>query len=82
MNFQGKMRYLGLEPKTSKKSGNSYFMAKLMHGQTILEFYVPADKILLVTELGKTDQFAEIECEFELSAYNGKNEVSLNRVIV
>jgi len=79
MNFTTKMRYLGIEPKTSKGTGKAYLLAKFMECESsaIYEFYVPADKLQLVTDLGQLQQFTEIGVKLEMSSYNGKAQIDL-----
>jgi hypothetical protein len=82
MIFTTKMVFLGIEPKESKKSGNQYLMAKFMEteGSSIFEFYVPSDRLKLVTDLGQTDRFSEVGVKLKVSSFNSKAQVDLEGV--
>lgn len=82
MKFNTKMMYLGLETKSSTKTGKSYLLAKFMDIDTnsIYEFYVPADKLVLVTDLGKLKQFTEVPVLLQVSSYNNKAQIDLEGV--
>lgn len=77
-----KMMYLGIEPKTSNKTGKSYLMAKFMERETsaVYEFYVPSDKLKLVTDMGQLSQFTEVGVKLEISSYKGEPRIDLHSV--
>lgn len=74
--------YLGFTTNTSKKSGASYLLVKMMDKTTsaIFEFYVPADKLQLVTSVGQTPQFSEVNVKLKISSFNNKAQVDLEEV--
>lgn len=82
MIFTTKMMYLGFETRTSKKSGSSYLLGKFMERETsaIFEFYIPADKLQLVTDLGQLKPFSEVGVRLVMSSYNGKADINLEGV--
>lgn len=82
MLIQTKLMYLGLETKTSKKSGSSYLLVKLMEKETasIYEFYVPADRLALVTDVGQLQPFTEVKVGLKISSFNNKPQVDLDGV--
>lgn len=79
MLFNTKMVYLGVQPKESKKSGKQYLMGKFMEVETsmIFEFYIPSDRLALITDLGKVQQFAPVGVKLEMTTYNGNIQVDL-----
>jgi hypothetical protein len=79
MIFTTKMIYLGVEPKVSKKTGKSYLMGKFMEAETssIFEFYIPADRLELITEMGKKQQFSPVGVKLEMSSYQGNIQVDI-----
>jgi hypothetical protein len=80
MNFKVKLMFLGAgEPKESKKSGNTYYLPKFMEMKTnsIFEFYVPSDKIQLVTDMAKVQPMTETEVILSLTSFNNKPQVDL-----
>lgn len=82
MEFITKMVYLGYEPKTSKKSGSSYLMGKFMEVETsaVFEFYIPSDRLKLVTDLGTLQRFSEVKVKLSVSSYQGKPQVDIEGV--
>lgn len=74
--------YLGIETKVSQKSGKSYLLAKFMEKETagIFEFYVPAERLALVTDLGKAQPFTEIGVKIVITSYNNKAQVDLEGI--
>jgi hypothetical protein len=81
MHLNTKMIYLGFEPKVSKK-GTSYLLGKFMdiESSSIYEFYIPSDKLQLVTDLGQLQQFAEVGVKLVVTSYNGKADINLDAV--
>jgi hypothetical protein len=79
MLFTTKMVYLGVEPKTSKKTQKAYLMGKFMEIETstIFEFYIPSDRIQLVTDLGGLSQFTPVGVKLEMTSYQGNVQVDL-----
>lgn len=79
MIFTAKMVYLGVEPKTSKKTQKSYLMGKFMEveSSTIYEFYIPSDRLQLITDLGKVNQFTPVGVKLEMSSYQGNVQVDI-----
>jgi hypothetical protein len=78
MIFTTKMIYLGVEPKTSKKTGKGYLMAKFMSAEnSIFEFYINPEKVALVTDLGKMQQFAQTGVKLEMTSYQGNIQVDI-----
>lgn len=79
MIFNTKMVYLGVEPKVSKKSQKSYLMGKFMEAETssIYEFYIPSDRLELITNLGKVPQFSPVGVKLEMSSYQGNVQVDI-----
>jgi|GraSoiStandDraft_45_1057281.scaffolds.fasta_scaffold07519_4 hypothetical protein len=77
-----KMIYLGYEAKTSSKSGKSYLMAKFMYQETssIYEFYIPSDKLQLVTTIGQIKPFSEVNAVLAISSFSGRINVDLEAV--
>lgn len=73
------MMYLGFESKVSTKSGASYLLAKFMETETssIFEFYVKAEKVTLITELGKAQPFTPKKVKLSISSYQNKAMVDL-----
>lgn len=83
MNFTTKMIYLGVEPKTSKKTGKGYLIAKFMSAEnSIFEFYVNPEKIALITDLGKLPQFSQVGVKLEMTSYQGNIQVDIAGVQV
>lgn len=82
MKVVSKLMYLGYETRSSKKSGNSYLLAKFMEQETssIFEFYIPADKLTLITDLGKIKPFTEVKTTLGISSFNNKANVDLEGV--
>lgn len=82
MIINTKMLYLGLETKSSKKTGASYLLVKMMEKESssIFEFYVPSDKLTLVTDVGQLQQFNEVGVKLKISSYNNKAQVDLEGV--
>jgi hypothetical protein len=74
------MMYLGYESRVSNKTGKSYLLVKTMENNQIFEWYVPADKLNLVTSVGQQQPFTEIKCGFEVSSRNMKAELNLEHV--
>jgi hypothetical protein len=79
MKVLSKLMYLGFETKESKKSGNTYLLAKFMEQETaaIFEFYVPSDRLQLVTAIGQSKPFSELKINLEITSFNGKPDVNL-----
>ncbi len=79
MVINTKLIYLGMEPKESKKTGKQYMMGKFMEAETsmIFEFYIPSDKLMIITELGKANQFTPMGVKLELTTYQGNIQVDL-----
>lgn len=82
MIFNTAMNYLGFETKTSNKSGNQYLLVKFMDMATsaVFEFYVPADRLAVVTAVGKLKAFQEVIVGLKISSFNGKPQVDLEKV--
>lgn len=74
--------YLGYSVGTSKKSGNSYILAKMMEQESsaLYEFYVPSDKLQLVTDLGQLPQFTQVTVKLKMSSFNNKPQIDLDGV--
>jgi hypothetical protein len=79
MNFTTKMVFLGVEAKTSKKSGKGYLMGKFMDPVTssIFEFYISGESLALVTELGQLKQFSLVGVKLEMTSYQGNIRVDI-----
>lgn len=78
MNFTTKMVYLGVEPKTSKKTGKSYLMGKFMSSDNaIFEFYISPEKLALITDIGKLQQFSPVGVKLEMTSYQGNIQVDI-----
>lgn len=72
------MTYLGMEQRDSQKSGNRYFLAKFMDGNSaIFEFYVAGDRVALVTDLAQSAVLTKVKVALALKSYKGKAEVEL-----
>lgn len=82
MIIKAPMMYLGLETKVSQKSGKSYLLVKMMEKETssIYEFYVPSDKLALITALGQQKQFTEVKCVLGMSSFNNKPQIDLDGI--
>ena len=82
MKVVAEMMYLGYETKVSNKTGNSYLLAKFMETDTssIFEFYVKADKLTLITELGKAKPFTPKKLILNIFSFNNKANVDLEGV--
>lgn len=74
--------YLGFESRTSNKSGNQYLLVKFMEMSTsaVFEFYVPSDRLAVVTAVGKLKPFQEVMVGLKLSSFNGKPQIDLEKV--
>lgn len=83
MKVIAKMMYLGFETKVSKK-GSSYLMVKFMEQETtsIFEFYVPSDKLNLVTCIGQLKPVTNVKTTLNISSYSSKAQVDLEGVEV
>lgn len=82
MKVVTEMMYLGYETKVSNKTGASYLLAKLMEVETssIYEFYVKADKLTLITELGKAKPFTPLKVKLNIFSFSNKAQVDLEGV--
>jgi hypothetical protein len=82
MKFKTKMMYLGFKTAQSKKSGNSYLLVNMMDTETsgIYEFYVPADRLQLVTDIGQLQQFTPVNVMLGMSSFNNKPQIDLEGV--
>lgn len=82
MKVVTEMMYLGYETKVSTKSGNSYLLAKFMETETsnIFEFYVKAEKLQLITDLGQSKPFTPKKVILNIFAYNNKAQVDLEGI--
>lgn len=79
MKFQSELIYLGYSIGTSKKTGNSYSLVKLMDQEegSIFEMYVPADKVGVTTKLDTLQQYTPHKVTFKMSSFNNKPQVDL-----
>jgi hypothetical protein len=77
MKFIVNMMWLGLEPKTSKKSGKAYFMAKMMNTETseIFEMYVSGEDLPLIQKASGVKIGSVKKVSMKLSAYRGEARV-------
>lgn len=77
MKFIVDMMWLGLEPKTSKKTGKAYFMAKMMNTETseIFEMYVSGEDMPLIQKSSATKIGAVKKIALKLSAYRGEARI-------
>ena len=80
MKKKKKMRYLGFESKVSNKTGKSYITAQMKEGNSLFEFYVPADKIALITSIGKSEEYSEVIATIGITSYKGDARVDLEAV--
>lgn len=88
MKFKCDMVFLGQEMKESKKTGNSYLLAKFLMSnkdntaQHVYEMYVPATKLKLTTDLAKLTMLSPVKVILEMSSFNGKPQIDLAGVEV
>jgi hypothetical protein len=81
MKFKTKLIYLGFKTANSKKSGNAYLLVSFMdENSSIYEFYVPSDRLQLVTDVGQLPKFAEVNVVLALSSFNNKPQIDLEGV--
>jgi hypothetical protein len=79
MRVVTEMMYLGFESRVSTKSGASYLLAKFMETETssIFEFYVKAEKVELITGLGKAQPFTPKKVSLAITSFQNKAMVDL-----
>lgn len=82
MQFQNELIFLGNQQRESKKSGKQYYLAKFMNEKTqdVFEFYVPSDKLALVTELAKLKMLSKVCCYFTVSTFNNRAQIDLDQI--
>jgi hypothetical protein len=81
MKFKTKMTYLGFKTGESRKTGNSYLLVSFMdENSSIYEFYVPSDRLQLVTDVGQLPKFTEVGVVLGLSSFNNKPQIDLEGV--
>lgn len=79
MEITTEMMYLGFETRQSKKSGSEYLLVKLMEvaSSSIYEFYVPRDRLQLITDLGQLQAFNPAKVKLQMSSFNNKPQIDL-----
>lgn len=79
MKFTGEFIYLGVQTRTSKKSGNEYNLVKILEPKSdeIYEMYVPSDRLKLITNVAAAKKLSKCCCHFEVSGFNGKMNIDL-----
>lgn len=71
--------FLGAEQKESKKTGATYFLAKLMNtaDSQIYDFYIAGSNQMLITDLVKLQPLTPNKFVLKISSYQGKAQVDL-----
>lgn len=82
MIIETKMMYLGFDERESKKTNSRYLLVKMMEmaNSSIYEFYVPNDRIAVITSVGELQQFMPVEVTLEMTSFNNKPQIDLVKV--
>lgn len=82
MKFLVNLMWLGLEPKTSKKTGKAYFMAKMMNVESseIFEMYVSGEDLPLIKKASEVKIGSVKKIALKLSAYRGEARIDFSDI--
>jgi hypothetical protein len=77
MEFKAPMIFLGVTERISKRTNNTYYMAKFQNGETdeVFDFYVGERG--LKEEVGVCKKYSSNELVLKLSSYNGQAKIDL-----